>query len=120
MLNKTFLRKMKENLLAQKKSLLDKVPSDKEIDIVDTHGDETDEIQGKMLIELQKKLSERNSNKLSKIDSALERMDSKIYGLCEDCGEQISEKRLMLNPYFLTCIGCAEDRETEEKQRKRL
>jgi len=120
MLSKTFLKKMKENLLIQKQNLLDKTTFDKEIDVVDTHGDETDEIQGKMLIELQKKLSERDSNKLSKIDSALDRIDSKIYGLCEDCGEPISEKRLTLNPHFLTCISCAEDRETEEKLRKRL
>lgn len=120
MLNKTFLKKMKENLLVQKKQILEKQSPDKDIDMIDTHGDETDEIQGNMLIELQNQLIIRNSDRLSKIDSALDRIDSKTYGLCEDCGESISEKRLLFNPHFLTCVSCAEDREKEEKQRKRL
>ena len=120
MLSKTFLKKMKETLLTQKRQLIDKTSVDKDIDMIDTDGDETDEIQGNMLIELQNQLIIRNSDKLSKIDFALDKIDLKTYGLCEDCGEPISEKRLLFNPHFLTCISCAEERETEEKQRKRL
>jgi DnaK suppressor protein len=42
---------------------------------------------------------------------ALEKMDNNEYGLCDDCGDEIPEKRLSINPYFLTCVGCAEERE---------
>src|ERR1700690_113882 len=120
MLSKTFLKKMKETLLIQKKEMVVKSTLDKDIDMVDTHGDETDKIQGNLLIELQNQLIIRNAEKLYKIDSALDKIDLKTYGLCEDCGESISEKRLLFNPHFLTCVSCAEERETEEKQRKRL
>jgi DnaK suppressor protein len=73
-----------------------------------------------MLIELNNQMNSRNSIKLAQIESAIKRIDDKTYGLCEDCGESIPEKRLLLNPYFQTCISCAEEREAEEKQRKRL
>ncbi|WP_369075959.1 TraR/DksA C4-type zinc finger protein, partial [Escherichia coli] len=37
-----------------------------------------------------------------------------------DCGDEIAEKRLMFNPHFLTCISCAEAREMEENNRKKM
>lgn len=118
MFSKTFLKKIKNTLLEQKQEIVNKnlIDKNKDINVVDTHGDETDEIQGNMLIELHNKLVIRDSEKLSKIDSALDRIDSKTYGLCEDCGDNISEKRLLLNPHFVTCISCAEIRERDEKE----
>ncbi len=86
---------------------------------VDTDGDETDSIQGNMLIELNNQLSTRNAAKLGQIHSALSKIEDGTYGICEECGEQIPEKRLLINPYFVTCVSCAEDREAEEKQRRR-
>ena len=108
---------MKNSLLAQKQDLL-KQTVQQEVD-VDTEGDETDEIQGNMLIEMTNQLNSRNSVKLSQIEAALKRIEENSYGLCLDCGESIPEKRLLNNPYFQTCVSCAEEREIEEKQRKR-
>lgn len=116
-MNKTFLQKMKNLLLAEKQELL-KRSADQEA-AVDTEGDETDEIQGNMLIEMNNQLNSRNQLKLNQIDSALKRIEDKTYGLCQDCEEPIAEKRLLMNPYFQTCISCAEERESEERQRKR-
>jgi len=115
-MNKTFLAKMKKQLLAQKDELLKKVVN--EID-VDTDGDETDEIQANLLIQVTNQLNIRNAAKLTQIDSALQRIEDKKYGTCVDCEEAIAEKRLLSNPCFLTCIVCAEERENEEKQRKK-
>lgn len=120
MSNKTFLKKMREKLISERKILIEKSVVNKDIDIIDVDGDETDEIQANMILTLQKQLMSRDSNKLSKIDNALDKIDLKTYGVCEDCGDTIPEKRLLINPYFLTCISCAEDREIEEKQRKRV
>lgn len=86
---------------------------------IDTDGDETDEIQAGILIDINNQLTTRNSEKLVQIAEALHRVDNKTYGLCLDCGEMIPEKRLLINPYFQTCISCAEEREAEVKQRKR-
>lgn len=117
MLSKTFLDKMKNNLLLQKKYLIAQVMEDKFIEI-DTDGDEYDEIQGNIIIDMHNQLSDRNNTKLSQIEAALQQLDSNTYGICEDCGEYIPEKRLLINPYTVTCVLCAEDREIEYKQRK--
>lgn len=118
MLSKVFLRKIKERLVNERKELLAKTQTDLDIESVDLDGDETDEIQGSMLIEMQNKISIRNTEKISCIDSALDRIEDSTYGICEDCEEYIPEKRLDANPYFLTCVSCAEDRELEEKQKR--
>src|SRR5579885_2806310 len=115
MLNKTFIQKMKEALLLEKKQLLSQARVEQDID---TDGDETDEIQGNMLIEMQNQLSTRNSARLSQIEDALSRIEKQVYGLCQDCDEPIPEKRLLANPYCLTCVSCAEERELEEKRKR--
>lgn len=116
-MNKTFLSKVKELLLAEKRDILKQVERDVAID---TDGDETDEIQGNLLIELTNQLNSRNATKLAQIEAALKRVDDKTYGKCQDCEEDIPEKRLLNNPYFQTCVSCAEEHEAEEKQRKRF
>jgi DnaK suppressor protein len=117
-MNKSFLKKMKELLIEQQKELL-KQTAVHEAE-VDTEGDETDEIQAHILIDLNNQLNTRNSAKLSQIETALKRIEDKSYGLCQDCGDPIPEKRLLSNPHFQTCVSCAEEREAEEKQRKRF
>jgi DnaK suppressor protein len=115
-MNKTFLFKVKELLLAEKQEILRQVNQD--ID-VDTEGDETDIIQANILIELTNQLNTRNSAKLAQIEAALKRIDDKTYGLCQDCEEPIPEKRLLHNPHFQACVACAEEHEAEAKQRKK-
>lgn len=116
-MNKTFIKKVKDLLLAQKKEILAQSVTQVE---VDTDGDETDEIQANILIGLNNQLNSRNLEKLAQIDTALKRIEEGTYGLCQDCEEPINEKRLLSNPHFQTCIACAEEREAEEKQRKRF
>ena len=117
MLNKTFLKKIKDTLIKEKKLLFNKNYS---ISDIDMDGDETDEIQGTMLVELNSQIQCRDAQKLHQIDDALNRIQNKTYGMCEDCEESIPEKRLLFNPYLLTCVSCAELREIQNKQRKRL
>lgn len=108
MLSKAFLKKIKERLLQEKSELVEKSTQRHDID---TDGDETDEVQGNMLIELENQLSSRNNIKLHQINDSLKRLEDKTYGVCQDCEEDIPEKRLLLNPYFVTCVDCAEERE---------
>ena len=53
---------------------------------------------------------QRRKNELTKIDSALIRMNEDEYGYCLSCGEEISPKRLDLDPAIATCIDCASSR----------
>ena len=52
---------------------------------------------------------------ISKIDSALKRIESGTYGFCEDTGEPIGLKRLMARPVATFCIAAQEKHEKEEK-----
>lgn len=113
MLSKSFLKKMHDQLLKERNELTEK--ASKPVDI-DTDGDETDEVQGNMLIELENQLTTRNHNKLHQINGAIKRINDNTYGVCEDCEEDIPEKRLQLNPYFVTCVSCAEEREADKRR----
>jgi len=115
MLTKAFLLKTKKRLLSERNELVEKSTQRPDID---TDGDETDEIQGNQLIELQNQLNTRNHAKLKQINDALRRLEDKTYGVCQDCEENIPEKRLSVNPYFLTCVACAEEREREDKRKR--
>lgn len=44
---------------------------------------------------------------LDEIDAALARLSAGTYGICERCGEPISEERLDARPVARVCIGCA-------------
>ncbi len=45
---------------------------------------------------------------LKLVDDALARMDGKNYGVCMDCGEPISGRRLEAIPWANRCISCQE------------
>ncbi len=44
---------------------------------------------------------------VQQIDNALLRIREGTYGVCEKCGEPISEARLEALPYAALCINCA-------------
>ena len=52
---------------------------------------------------------------ISKIDSALKRIDNGTYGFCEETGEPIGLKRLMARPVATLSIASQEKHEKEEK-----
>jgi DnaK suppressor protein len=116
-MNKIFLAKMRAQLLAHKTAILERASQQHEID---SDGDETDEVQANFLIGLQSQLSGRDLNKLIQINAAIQKIKNGTFGICEDCEKDISEKRLNINPYFETCITCAEARELQEKREKRV
>ena len=51
---------------------------------------------------------------LEKINQALEKLEEDTYGLCEDCGTEISEQRLNAVPFAIYCIECKQTREELE------
>ena len=52
---------------------------------------------------------------LDKIQKALVKIDDGTFGTCEECGEEISIKRLEARPETTLCIRCKEDQERNEK-----
>ena len=52
---------------------------------------------------------------ISKIDSALKRIQDGTYGFCAETGEPIGLKRLIARPVATLCIAAQEKHEKEEK-----
>ena len=52
---------------------------------------------------------------ISKIDSALKRIEDGTYGFCVDTGEPIGLKRLIARPVATLCIAAQERHEKDEK-----
>ena len=46
-------------------------------------------------------------NKLKNINAALEKIEQDKYGVCENCGKAIDEKRLQVSPEARFCMKCA-------------
>lgn len=51
---------------------------------------------------------------LEKIESALERIESKTYGTCEECSGSIPKARLNALPHTPVCVKCAATRDARE------
>ena len=62
-----------------------------------------------------KKYGGREKSFLDKINKALAKIDDGTFGTCEECGEDISIKRLEARPETTLCIRCKEDQERMEK-----
>lgn len=65
-------------------------------------------------IELRKRDRERKL--IQKIQKAIQQTEDGSYGICEICGEEITEDRLEVRPETTLCISCKEEQEKVEKQ----
>lgn len=63
------------------------------------------------------RIRDRERKLIGKIKEALDRLKTDTYGICEDCGEDISQKRLEARPVTTFCIECKTKQETDEKAR---
>ena len=53
----------------------------------------------------------RERQMLDEIEEALGRLSEGQYGICEDCGDEIPERRLKALPWTRLCLKCAERRQ---------
>lgn len=58
--------------------------------------------------ELEFALDARESDELSMVEAALQRIEAGTYGLCLDCGAEIPPARLHAAPEAARCIACQE------------
>jgi DnaK suppressor protein len=79
--------------------------------------DFTDQATLESDIDMNIHMKERDSKLIVKIKKALERIDNGSYGICEECGEEISEKRLKARPVTTVCIDCKREQENQERLR---
>lgn len=120
-LNKDFIQKMKDQLLAEKKRIEEDLA-----DYVVKHGNqekvafpEYGDHNGENAAEVMSydsALSVKNTleKELRDINNALKRIEDGSYGICKYCHQPIAEKRLEARPTSSTCIECKKKLSGEE------
>ena len=103
----------KESILKESKETIEDMQTDTRNipDITDRASEETDRA-------LELRTRDRQRKLISKIDSALRRIDIGTYGYCEDTGEPIGLKRLMARPIASLCLEAQERHEKMERIHK--
>ena len=104
------LNEKRNRLLEEAKRTLDNemvIPPDERMD-------EVDQASSEYMQAFSFRLRGRERFLMSKIERALQKIDEGTYGLCEECEEPISLKRLQARPEAQLCIQCKEAQEKEE------
>jgi DnaK suppressor protein len=112
---KVFLVKMQKVLEAERQEILARLALTAEHKNIDFDGDETDIIQARILALATAEIATRNKANLHKLETALRKISDGSFGVCDECEEEIAEKRLMTNAALTTCISCAEEIEMRQK-----
>jgi DnaK suppressor protein len=111
-------RGIREKLLQRRKAILDANRSTrKEFKALSTQDRESEYEERAQLAQADYtlyKLLETQQVELRMIDAALRRIDEGAYGVCVDCGGEISIERLRTLPYTLLCEEDARHREAEK------
>jgi len=79
--------------------------------------DFTDQATFESDMDLNIHMKERENKLIFKIKEALDRIENGTYGICDMCGEAISETRLKARPVTTVCITCKQNQENQEKLR---
>lgn len=110
------IQEIKQSLLSQREALLkeaeealNSLPG--ELNYPDMGDQATAETDRNFML----RLRDRDRMLLKKIDETIERIDNNTYGICGECGNEISIKRLMARPVTTLCIDCKTRQEEEER-----
>ena len=117
-LTKKELKKFKELLEAKRRAVVDnakKTLTDNMVLDPSDLPDEMDLASSEYLQSFEFRLRGREKTHLAKLELALRKIDDGSFGTCEECGEDISIKRLEARPETTLCIRCKEDQERVEK-----
>ena len=116
----TALRETRKSLLKKREAMeeIAKYISGENRQLVDTALDEGDlaVVDISEDVNLMRLASHRQG--LLDIDETLQKMDEGTYGICEECGEEIGEKRLSVLPTATLCRRCQEEKEKIEAMEK--
>lgn len=104
------LNEKRDRLIAEAKRTLDQ----EMVIEADERMDEVDQASSEYMQAFSFRLRGRERFLLSKIEHALKKMEENVYGLCEECEEPISLKRLQARPEAQLCIQCKEAQEKDE------
>lgn len=78
-------------------------------------GDFYDYASGDRERELAHTLTDRERERLFQVEDALRRIEEGSYGICDICGIDIQEGRLLALPFTKYCFACQEDLEMQKE-----
>jgi DnaK suppressor protein len=114
-LKKPELKFLKEKLIAeieriQTKLAVQLIP----LEVNATTGDDVDSANDELMRRTELRFSAREGMYLKKLRKSLDHVEEDDYGMCEDCGGDISFTRLKARPTSTMCITCKEESERDE------
>ena len=107
------MEEIRKILLEEKEKIGVEIKS-KQLNLSDIERDVGDEVDNSMVEqerELNLLLQDREKLHLEAIEEALQRIETGEYGFCDECGDQIDQKRLMVIPLAQLCITCQQNEE---------
>ncbi|MCA9690229.1 MAG: TraR/DksA C4-type zinc finger protein [Myxococcales bacterium] len=116
-MNKTQLEKFRKILEEKRRILFDAAQKTLESEMIlspDDRFDEVDQASSEYMQAFSFRLRGRERFLMDKIELALRKIDEGTFGICEECDEPISQKRLAARPEAPLCIQCKEAQEKEE------
>jgi DnaK suppressor protein len=66
--------------------------------------------------EMNLRILQREKELISRLESAIKRVDEGTYGICEKCEEEIALARLKARPVTTLCIVCQKKQELESRR----
>ncbi len=90
--------------------------SDRDLLLVEATPDELDQIQMNSDRELAVQRLDTKARTYQQIREALRKLEEGGYGICEDCQEPISPRRLDAVPWAPLCVACQTEAEQIERE----
>ena len=85
-----------------------------ELTVADQHpGDVSDFVYQRELMQTAREILDQEATQAR---DAMERLAEGTYGICENCGKEISPERLEARPQATLCIDCQREREAGRQQ----
>ncbi len=99
------LRKQLEERLAQMQARLASIKEE----VTQSHsGDSAEQAQERENDEVVDAIGNETAQSIRILQAALMRLEDGTYGICERCGEEISDGRLAVIPEATRCVNCAD------------
>ena len=115
-MNKSKIEKVKKDLLQQLGDLEEnKSQTRKGIVVDEQYADVTDRASYETEQHFELRIRDRERKLIGKIKKTLEKIETGTFGICDSCGEEIGEERLLARPVTDLCINCKSQQEHEEK-----
>jgi len=113
MIAKDHLDKIKKELLSRKIVLEEELNRLSKEPVSDNQSqDDADQAMSSTLETLRNSIQNSEYEELVMIEAVLRSIEDGLYGVCQDCEQDISEKRLKYYPNAQRCLACQETAET--------